>query len=148
MRLDLALLWLLCGYFVSTWVGVIHVVIMAKVFGLQGSSGQVFRPAQSAAYKATEPYHPIYNILLFPPLAYAYFTATVPTDMWRDAFAVSAAWVLVSAVVDLVGWVLVKHPWNMTFREMYVDYQPWITLTYLAIFLSPLLAGAVYVVGH
>lgn len=40
-------------------------------------------------------------------------------------------------VVDLIGWVLIKHPWRLTFKEFYVDYQPWITLIYIAIFLGP-----------
>lgn len=38
---------------------------------------------------------------------------------------------------SLSGWVLIKHPWSLTFREFYADYQPWITLIYAAIFLGP-----------
>lgn len=37
------------------------------------------------------------------------------------------------------GWVMIKHPWNLTFKEFYVDYQPWISLIYLAIFLGPVI---------
>ena len=39
---------------------------------------------------------------------------------------------------SLFGWVLIKHPWSLSFKEFYVDYQPWITLIYLAIFAGPL----------
>ena len=46
-------------------------------------------------------------------------------------------WAIICIVVDLVGWVLIKHPWRLTFKEFYVDYQPWITLIYLAIFAGP-----------
>lgn len=38
---------------------------------------------------------------------------------------------------SLFGWVLIKHPWSLSFKEFYVDYQPWITLIYLAIFAGP-----------
>ena len=38
---------------------------------------------------------------------------------------------------DVFGWVLIKHPWSLSFMEFYVDYQPWITLIYLAIFAGP-----------
>ena len=38
---------------------------------------------------------------------------------------------------SLFGWVLIKHPWSLSFNEFYVDYQPWITLIYLAIFAGP-----------
>lgn len=40
---------------------------------------------------------------------------------------------------DLIGWVLIKHPWRLTFKEFYIDYQPWITLIYIAIFLGPII---------
>ena len=29
------------------------------------------------------------------------------------------------------------HPWRLTFKKFYFDYQPWITLIYLAIFVGP-----------
>ena len=32
------------------------------------------------------------------------------------------------------------HPWSLTFKEFYVDYQPWITLIYIAIYASPFIA--------
>ena len=41
-------------------------------------------------------------------------------------------------LVSLIGKVLIKHPWSLTFKGFYVDYQPWITMIYLAI-----LAGSV-----
>ena len=34
-----------------------------------------------------------------------------------------------------IGWVMIKHPWSLSFKEFYIDYQPWITLIYIAIFL-------------
>ena len=55
-----------------------------------------------------------------------------------DALVTGAIWAGICIVFDLVGWVLVKHPWSLSFREFYVDYQPWITLIYFAIFLGPL----------
>ena len=42
-------------------------------------------------------------------------------------------------VFDVFGWVIIKHPWSLSFKEFYVDYQPWITLIYIAIFLGPVI---------
>ena len=60
-----------------------------------------------------------------------------------DAFLTGAIWAGIWAgiciVFDVFGWVLIKHPWSLSFREFYVDYQPWITLIYLAIFLGPVI---------
>jgi hypothetical protein len=38
---------------------------------------------------------------------------------------------------SLFGWVIIKHPWGLSFKGFYVDYQPWITLIYIAIFIGP-----------
>ena len=58
---------------------------------------------------------------------------------WAEAVITGAIWSGICIVVDLVGWVLIKHPWRLTFKEFYVDYQPWITLIYIAIFLGPVI---------
>jgi hypothetical protein len=60
----------------------------------------------------------------------------------EEALIIAASWAAVTMAFDLLGWVIIKHPWSMRFREMYVDYQPWITLIYLAIFASPLIAAS------
>ena len=50
-----------------------------------------------------------------------------------EALVTGAIWAGVTVVVDLFGWVVIKHPWSLTFKGFYVDYQPWITLIYAAI---------------
>ncbi len=55
-----------------------------------------------------------------------------------DALITGAIWAWICIVFDVFGWVLIKHPWSLSFREFYIDYQPWIMLIYLAIFLGPL----------
>ena len=55
-----------------------------------------------------------------------------------EALRTGAIWAGICIVFDVVGWVIIKHPWSLSFKGFYVDYQPWITLIYLAIFVSPL----------
>ena len=43
-------------------------------------------------------------------------------------------------IFDLIGWVIIKHPWSLTFKEFYIDYQPWITLIYITIYASPFIS--------
>ena len=60
---------------------------------------------------------------------------TEPTITY--ALITGAIWAGICIVFDVFGWVLIKHPWSLSFKEFYVDYQPWITLIYLAIFAGP-----------
>jgi hypothetical protein len=93
------------------------------------------------AYARTIPYHPLYNILIWPFFAYIYLHQANPENLWKAAFALGAAWTGITILFDLFGWVVVRHPWRMTVKEMYLDYQPWITLIYLCILISPLIAA-------
>ena len=54
----------------------------------------------------------------------------------------SFIWGTTTVVFDVIGWVLIKHPWSLTFKEFYIDYQPWITLIYMAIYASPFISYA------
>lgn len=63
-----------------------------------------------------------------------------PPNLWRAALILGTWWAIIANVIDLFGWVLIKHPWRMNLKDMYVDYQPWLTLIYVAIFVSPLIS--------
>lgn len=142
MNISLALLLLSICYILVTVVGITHTVILWKVFKV-GDSNSNIKATQVPAYKATEKYHPLYNILLFPIFAYLYFMYTPYTDIHLTALYLGLFWTAITVVVDLIGWVIIKHPWSMTVKEMYIDYQPWITLIYIAILASPFLAAIV-----
>ena len=89
-------------------------------------------------YEKTKPWHPLYNIVLFTLFGWLYLRG-IPNPTWADALATGGIWAAICIVFDVFGWVLIKHPWSLNFREFYIDYQPWITLIYLAIFLGPVI---------
>ena len=43
------------------------------------------------------------------------------------------------AVFDVLGWVIAKRPWSLSFRWEYIDDQPWITAIDIAIFAGPVI---------
>jgi hypothetical protein len=88
------------------------------------------------AYEKTKPWHPLYNIILFSLFGFL-FMRGFPTAGISDALITGCIWAAICIVFDVFGWVIIKHPWSLTFKGFYVDYQPWITLIYLAIFLGP-----------
>ena len=117
--------WYLCAYLVVTLIGIGHTIFNWKVLKMENDKTPVTSMVDITAYRATVPYHAL------RPLA--------PGSMWTAAVFLGLGWMLVTIVLDLVGWVLIRHPWRMSFKEMYVDYQPWLTLIYLAIAISPLI---------
>ena len=132
-------LWYFAAYVLVTLTGVLHTVFNITVLHMKSMMDS---PGMGEGYERTKPWHPLYNIIIFPPLAYLYLagrhTVTLQTAVWTGLL-----WGTVTIVIDVIGWVLIKHPWSLTFKEFYVDYQPWITLIYLTIYASPLIAFGV-----
>lgn len=135
MELGRLLLLLLIGYVIVTWIGIGHTVFNIKVLHMKSMKES---PGMGEGYEKTKPWHPLYNIIFFTLFGWVYITGLDEPTL-AAALIAGAVWAIICIVVDLIGWVLIKHPWRLTFKEFYVDYQPWITLIYLAIFLGPVL---------
>jgi hypothetical protein len=124
--------WLCYG--LVTLVGILHTVFNIYVLHMSPMNEE----GMGEGYEKTKPWHPLYNILFFTLFGYLYMR-TLPQPALAEALKTGGLWALICIAFDLVGWVLIKHPWSLSFREFYVDYQPWISLIYGAIFLVPVL---------
>lgn len=141
MNIGLYLLWFWAAYMIVTLVGIGHTIFNWKVLKMDANTKNVSSIYDIVSYARTVPFHPIYNIILWPIFAFLYLSEAGSGAIWKDALILGASWALITIIIDLIGWVLIKHPWRMTFKEMYVDYQPWISLIYITIFASPFIAG-------
>lgn len=56
-----------------------------------------------------------------------------------ETLITGATWAEVCIVFDVFDCVIIKHLWSLSFKEFYIDYQPWITFIYLATFAGPLI---------
>lgn len=120
-------------YALVTAVGILHTVFNIYVLHLKPMDDR----SMGEAYEKTKPWHPLYNIVLFSVFGFIYMRSlNAPT--LHESLITGAIWSAICILFDLFGWVMVKHPWSLTFREFYIDYQPWITFIYLAIFAGPL----------
>ena len=134
-NIGFSILWFFIAYTLVTWVGIIHTIFNIKVLHMKSMKES---PGMGEGYEKTKPWHPLYNIIIFPIFGLLYMNGLTNPAI-NDALITGAFWAGIAIVGDLVGWVLIKHPWRLTFKEFYVDYQPWITLIYIAIFLGPII---------
>ena len=79
----------------------------------------------------------VVRMLLFSVFGYLYMRG-LSTPTLSEAILTGVLWSGICIVFDVFGWVIIKHPWSLSFKGFYIDYQPWITLIYIAIFLGPL----------
>lgn len=95
---------------------------------------------KAAAFVATVPYHVLIMLIIWPIFAWIYFKKPLyknATQRIEETRSLAFLWMIAAILVDFVGFVLIKHAYSLTPYEFYVVYQPWITLIYIAIFLSP-----------
>ena len=135
-KFGFSMLWYWLAYLIVTGIGIGHTVFNIAVLHMKSMKDS---PGMGEGYEKTKPWHPLYNIIIFPIFAFLYFNG-LETITLSNVLATSIIWGTITVVFDLIGWVLIKHPWSLTFKEFYVDYQPWITLIYISIYASPFIA--------
>lgn len=124
------------AYFIVTLIGILHTIFNITVLHMKSMKDS---PGMGEGYEKTKPWHPLYNIIIFPIFATIYLHS-LPDSTINDALTTSLLWGTITIIFDLFGWVLIKHPWSLSFKDFYIKYQPWISLIYLAIFASPFIA--------
>ena len=95
---------------------------------------------KAPSFVATVPYHVVIMLLVWPVFAWMYFRKRRQGNHdkeVRETLRLSFFWLAAAMIVDLVCFVLIKHPYSLTPHEFYVEYEPWISLIYISIFLSP-----------
>lgn len=130
----MSMLWFWSAYVVVTIIGILHTVFNIEVLGM----GHMDENSMGEGYEKTKPWHPLYNIILFSVFGFLYIDGLNEPSI-AEAVVTVAVWTVICIVFDLFGWVLIKHLWSLSFREFYIDYQPWITLIYVAIFSGPVI---------
>jgi len=141
MLIGLYLLLIFVPYVLVTLVGIGHTIFNWKILKMGLKKEEITSMYDVVPYVKTIPFNPIYNIIIWTIFAYLYFFQAGFGSIWQSALFLGTSWALITIIIDLFGWVIIKHPWRMTFKEMYVDYQPWITLIYISIFFSPFIAA-------
>ncbi len=131
----LSMLWFWISYIIVTLIGIGHTIFNIVVLHMKSMKDS---PGMGEGYEKTKPWHPLYNIICFSVFGWLYMSG-LPDPSIGEAIITGAIWSGICIVFDLFGWVIIKHPWSLSFKEFYVDYQPWITLIYIAIFVGPII---------
>ena len=129
-----SMLWFWVAYIIVTLIGILNTIFNIYVLHMKPMD----KESMGEGYEKTKPWHPLYNIIIFTMFGFVYMNGlTNPTI--GEALVTGAIWVGICIVFDVFGWVIIKHPWSLTFKQFYVEYQPWITLIYIAIFIGSIL---------
>lgn len=129
----MSMLWFWVCYIIVTLVGMLHTIFNIYVLHMKPMD----KESMGEGYEKTKPWHPLYNIILFSIFGYLYMNGLKEPTL-IEAIITGLVWASICIVFDVFGWVIIKHPWRLTFKKFYIEYQPWISLIYLAIFFGPI----------
>lgn len=132
-----ATLYLFLAYWGVTLLVVAFIVALGRALHLPGAAELHVSIGRSPAYLRSMPFHPLLNLPVWAFFAWRYLARLEGVDVRREAWRLGVFWTLVSVVKDYLVWVLIPSPVQMTHTEMYVEYQPWLTLIYAVILLTP-----------
>lgn len=128
-------------FFIAYCIVTILATALSVTYGIVNHSAEPtagMSALQAPAFVATVPYHVLIMLLVWPVFAWLYFRKPPKqTNQRKEVYQLAFLWLAAAILVDLVCFVLIRHPYSFTFYEFYVIYQPWISLIYLSIFLSP-----------
>lgn len=127
---SMLMFWL--AYLIVTGIGILHTIFNIYVLHMKPMDGD----SMGEGYEKTKPWHPLYNIIVFSLFGFLYLNG-LNSPAISEALITGGVWAGICIVFDVFAWVLIKHPWSLSFKAFYVDYQPWITLIYAMIFLGP-----------
>lgn len=140
-NLGMSFLWMLLAYTVATLVVFIHMLISNKSFGVQNAKQAGTTFLKSPVYVKSRPYQVFYNVLIFPIFLWLYSKGIETDNIKEFMLNTVIQWTILSIIIDYISWVLIPHKFRLTHKEFYIDYQPYITLIYVAIFVSHYIVG-------
>lgn len=79
---------------------------------------------------------PIINLCVWTAAAWIYFRRPANVS-YANAAKLSVFWLVIAALADFVGFVLIQHPLSADVNGFYVGQFPWIYFTYAAVAASP-----------
>lgn len=139
MNVKLAVIWFLVGFLLVNGLKFLHTVNSSRKKQQRNDNREIPVTAYyKQAYFNTLKFQPFYYVIIWLVCSYFYLSAHITGNLFTDALVTGIFWWAMTVIWEMLIWVLVNHILNLTWKEMYLQSQPWISLTYYAVLISPL----------
>jgi len=122
------------AYFAITILAFVLYLVIAAIKGV--STSDPFDIRSDPAYALAEQLYPLLNLPVWMTFAWLYFRGKTKPTM-RHAWMLGGLWLAVALPLDLLYFVLIPNPLQVSAYGFYVEQFPWIYLTYLVVLASP-----------
>ena len=133
-----ALATFLCGYVVINILSTVTTLVIAAILhvNLSGHSVNIHNHAVVVA----ERYYPLLNLLVWLAASWLYFRHPTPGEIdTSEALRLGLLWLALGLIFNEMLFVLIDTPYSFTAHDWYIGQFPWIYVTYLLVFLCPVI---------
>lgn len=144
MNIPLALLWFLIGFLAVNSLKFSH--LRRTMRKLQLNPAYTEYPEaeiMKIAYRKSLPFTPAYYLLVWIVCSTFYFLFHTSPNIYIDALSTGILWWLLTALLEMLLWVKAEHKLRLTWKSMYMNSQPWLSLCYYAVLISPLVLAVI-----
>ena len=134
-NLGMFILMYVLAYVVVTWIGIIHTIINIKVFHMKSMKES---PGMGEGYEKTKPWHPLYNIIIFPIFGYLYLKGINDVTIIY-ALITGVIWSLISIIGDWMIMDVLAPMFMYLYRDDKKKRYIAVTLAYLPMMLMVLI---------
>lgn len=116
-------------------------IMVGAVLDLPSAEELGVNTFEEPSFLMTVPYQLLTNLLVWTTFGWLYLKKKGNSDhLLKESIGLAMFWLVLGLTVDLVVFVLIKTPYSLTPYQFYIEYQPWITITYLIVLVSPLIS--------
>ena len=144
MRIPLALLWFSIGFVLANGLKMLHIFLSVKKMQKQtGYMNQKTADFQKKAYKKSLPYTPVYYLIVWLLCSTFYFSQHTAVHVFSDGLLTGILWWLLTLLLEMLLWIIARHRMQLSWKEMYMESQPWLSVSYYAVLISPLILSMI-----
>jgi len=117
--------------------------VATVVFKLPSYKELGVSPFQDPTFIMTVPYHLLINLLCWTFFSFLYLKVKKNEKDYislKEASYLGIFWLVMAMIVDFISFVLIKSPMSFTPYQFYIENQPWISIMYFIVLVSPVIS--------
>ncbi|MFV0391822.1 MAG: hypothetical protein ACK5KP_08065 [Paludibacteraceae bacterium] len=95
------------------------------------------------AYLKSLTIFPVYYLVVWIICSVFFLKESNPEKIYLIALIAGAIWLLLTLLLETLVWSKIRHKFQLTLKEMYQRSQPWISISYYAVLISPLIIALI-----
>ncbi|NLO70860.1 MAG: hypothetical protein GX102_07990 [Porphyromonadaceae bacterium] len=135
----LLILWFIIGLILANGLRVWHIIESSKKKLKRSQNSDIGEKGfiKVANYRYL-PFMPISYLAVWIACSFFYLNQINSEQIYVDALITGVVWWILVSISEMLFWVIANHKFQLTWKEMYKDSQPWSAISYYAVLISPL----------